>query len=158
VVEMQVDDSPVISADRTSTAAFGDQDLLDLLVAPRDRLPQAALAVPPKPTIAGGVVGELHLPVVGTVPDLDGPRARLRRGSPAIREQRLECLDSCLQALRQDQRELAIDYYRDAGQQKIERRREIAARMGISMNALGIRACRIRNTLEACVETCCAKP
>jgi hypothetical protein len=28
----------------------------------------------------------------------------------------------------------------------------MAMRLGISMNALGIRACRIRDTLEACVD------
>jgi hypothetical protein len=59
--------------------------------------------------------------------------------------------------LRADQRELVVEYYRDAGRQKIERRREIAERLGITMNALGIRACRIRSTLEACVGSCCGK-
>jgi len=57
--------------------------------------------------------------------------------------------------LKAEQRELVLEYYRDAGRQKIERRREMAARLGISMNALGIRACRIRNALEACVGACC---
>ncbi len=71
------------------------------------------------------------------------------------REQRLECLDCCLEELKPDQRELVIEYYRDTGRQKIERRRELANRLGITMNALGIRACRIRNTLEACVESRC---
>ena len=73
----------------------------------------------------------------------------------AIRERRLECLDRCLCGLKAEQRELVLEYYRDAGRQKIERRREMAARRGISMNALGIRACRIRNSLEACVGACC---
>jgi DNA-directed RNA polymerase specialized sigma24 family protein len=72
----------------------------------------------------------------------------------AIREQRLECLESCLQTLKPEQRELVIEYYRDVRRQKIERRRHLATRLGISMNALGIRACRIRGTLEACVEAC----
>ena len=30
----------------------------------------------------------------------------------------------------------------------------MASRLGITMNALGIRACRIRGALEACVEAC----
>jgi len=38
--------------------------------------------------------------------------------------------------------------------QKIERRRELATRLGITMNALGIRAFRIRDGLMACVESC----
>ncbi len=71
------------------------------------------------------------------------------------RERRLECLDRCLLKLKPDQRELMIEYYRDAKRQRIERRRDLAARLGITMNALGIRACRIRGALEVCVDGCC---
>lgn len=71
-----------------------------------------------------------------------------------IREQRLDCLDRCLQELRPDQRELVIEYYRDARRQRIEHRRELAQRLGITMNALAIRACRIRDALMTCVERC----
>ena len=67
-------------------------------------------------------------------------------------EQRFECFDHCLQQLKPDQRELIVEYYQDAKRQKIERRRDLAKRLGISMNALSIRASRIRSTLEACVE------
>jgi DNA-directed RNA polymerase specialized sigma24 family protein len=82
--------------------------------------------------------------------------ARLARvdDGMALTERRLECLDRCLDELKPEQRELVVDYYRDTRRQKIERRREIAKRLGISMNALGIRACRIRSALETCVETC----
>lgn len=72
----------------------------------------------------------------------------------AVQEQRLDCLDRCLQELRPDQRELVLEYYRDTGRQKIDRRRELAKRLGITMNALSIRACRIRETLLACVQGC----
>jgi DNA-directed RNA polymerase specialized sigma24 family protein len=71
-----------------------------------------------------------------------------------IREQRLECLEPCLQKLRPEQRELAVEYFRDSGRQRIERRRDLARRLGITMNALGIRAFRIRDTLMTCVEAC----
>ncbi|MGH9144040.1 MAG: RNA polymerase sigma factor [Vicinamibacterales bacterium] len=71
-----------------------------------------------------------------------------------VREQRLDCLDRCLQELKPDQRELIVEYYADVRRQKIERRREMAARLGITMNALGIRAFRIRDNLMACVEGC----
>ena len=49
---------------------------------------------------------------------------------------------------------LIVDYYRDTRRQKIERRRELADRLGITMNALAIRACRIRDTLLTCLEGC----
>ena len=61
------------------------------------------------------------------------------------------CLDRCLQELRVDQRELVIEYYRDSKREKVERRQALAKSLGITMNALAIRASRIRATLEACV-------
>jgi DNA-directed RNA polymerase specialized sigma24 family protein len=70
------------------------------------------------------------------------------------REQRLDCLDRCLDHLKPEQRTLIVEYYRDAGRQKIERRRALADRLGISMNALAIRTSRIRDTLLTCMEGC----
>ena len=72
-----------------------------------------------------------------------------------VRERRLECLERCLQKLKPDQRELIVEYYRDAARERIDRRRALAERLGISMNALAVRACRIRDTLEACVSAGC---
>lgn len=73
---------------------------------------------------------------------------------PAIRDQRLECLDRCLRELKGEQCELILEYYRDERRQRIERRRDLATRFGLTMNALGIRACRIRDALMTCVEGC----
>jgi DNA-directed RNA polymerase specialized sigma24 family protein len=73
----------------------------------------------------------------------------------ATKEQRLDCLERCLETLKPEQRTLIVDYYRDARREKIERRRDLARQLGVSMNALAIRACRIRDALEACVEGCC---
>ena len=73
----------------------------------------------------------------------------------SVQEQRLDCLDRCLNTLKPDQRELAIEYYRDAKRARIDRRRALAERLRITMNALGVRACRIRNALETCVDACC---
>jgi DNA-directed RNA polymerase specialized sigma24 family protein len=69
-----------------------------------------------------------------------------------VREHRLDCLDRCLQELKPDQREMIVEYYAEVRRQKIERRRDLAARLGITMNALAIRAFRIRDGLMACVE------
>jgi DNA-directed RNA polymerase specialized sigma24 family protein len=85
-------------------------------------------------------------------------RAPVMDESAAIEEQRLDSLDRCLQQLKLEQRELVVEYYRDTGRQKIERRRDLAKRLGITMNALGIRACRIRAALERCVEACKTEP
>ncbi|HTM24626.1 MAG TPA: hypothetical protein VL225_05480 [Vicinamibacterales bacterium] len=80
--------------------------------------------------------------------------AGAREADAVARDRRLECLDRCLVKLKPEQRELVIEYYRDAKRQRIDRRREMASRMGISMNALGIRLCRIRGSLEACMGAC----
>jgi DNA-directed RNA polymerase specialized sigma24 family protein len=70
------------------------------------------------------------------------------------RERRLACLDRCLDGLKPAHRELIVEYYADVRRQKIERRRELAARLGISMNALAVRAHRIREALMMCMQTC----
>ena len=80
----------------------------------------------------------------------DGERDETRDAQ----EQRLECLDVCLADLDVEHRQLIVEYYADGPGRTIARRRELAARMGISMNALAIRAWRIRERLMACVEGC----
>jgi DNA-directed RNA polymerase specialized sigma24 family protein len=73
------------------------------------------------------------------------------------RERLLDCLERCLQQLDAADRALILDYYRGEQGVKIEQRRELAARLNITANALSIRACRIRVKLEACVSACSAR-
>lgn len=73
----------------------------------------------------------------------------------ARHERRMDCLDRCVEGLPPEQQSLIVDYYRDEKRAKIERRRAQAQRLGITMNALSVRACRIRDALEACVQDCC---
>jgi DNA-directed RNA polymerase specialized sigma24 family protein len=70
------------------------------------------------------------------------------------RERGLDCLGRCLEHLKPEDRALIIEYYRDAKRTRIERRRALAARLGITMNALSIRMWRLRANLEACVGAC----
>lgn len=81
----------------------------------------------------------------------DARTTALEEHTEADNEQRLACLERCLLKLKPDQRELILEYYQDTRREKIDRRRDMAKRLGISMNALAIRACRIRDLLEACV-------
>jgi DNA-directed RNA polymerase specialized sigma24 family protein len=76
----------------------------------------------------------------------------------AVEERRLECVERCLTRLKPEQRELILEYYYADRREKIERRRALAARLRITMNALSIRACRIRGKLESCVGSCLGKP
>jgi DNA-directed RNA polymerase specialized sigma24 family protein len=72
-----------------------------------------------------------------------------------VQEKRMNCLDRCLQTLQAGQRELIMEYYRGERGARMEHRGALAARLGVTANALSIRACRIRTTLERCVKTCC---
>jgi DNA-directed RNA polymerase specialized sigma24 family protein len=69
-------------------------------------------------------------------------------------DQSLDCLGRCLNTLKPEDRRLIVEYYRDAKRQRIDRRRELARELGITMNALGIRAWRLRASLERCVGAC----
>jgi DNA-directed RNA polymerase specialized sigma24 family protein len=70
------------------------------------------------------------------------------------KELTLGCLERCLEKLAPAERELILEYYQGEQQEKIQRRKQIAQRLGVSANALSIRACRIRDRLEACVRSC----
>jgi DNA-directed RNA polymerase specialized sigma24 family protein len=74
------------------------------------------------------------------------------------REARLRCLDHCLSELPVESRCLVLTYHSDEGRAKIDRRRQMAEGFGIPLNALRIRAHRIRIVLEKCLEDCLAQP
>jgi RNA polymerase sigma factor (sigma-70 family) len=75
----------------------------------------------------------------------------------AANEKMLDCLDRCLKRLTSEESSLILEYYQGEQQEKIQRRAQIAMRLGVSANALSIRACRIRNKLEAWVRSCCTE-
>lgn len=70
------------------------------------------------------------------------------------KEKMLGCLEECAGKLESANREIIFRYYYGEERAKIENRRRLAAELGISMNALTIRACRIRDKLESCVGKC----
>ena len=69
-------------------------------------------------------------------------------------ESRLTCLRSCLQTLSPDNRELILEYYQGEKGEKIENRKKLLDRLGIPVNTLRMRALRLRERLQACVEEC----
>jgi len=71
------------------------------------------------------------------------------------KEKMLSCLDKCSTELDTKNRDLIFGYYVGNEGVKIENRRSMAAGLGITVNALSIRAFRIRDKLEACVRLCC---
>jgi DNA-directed RNA polymerase specialized sigma24 family protein len=69
-------------------------------------------------------------------------------------ESRLTCLRSCLQTLSPDNRELILQYYQGEKGEKIENRKKLLDRLGIPVNTLRMRALRLRERLQSCVEEC----
>ncbi|HEX6715779.1 MAG TPA: hypothetical protein VF088_01635 [Pyrinomonadaceae bacterium] len=69
-------------------------------------------------------------------------------------ERMYECLDRCMETLPEKNQQFVIRYYQDEKKAKIDNRNLLAAEMGIAVNALRIRAHRIRKLLKECVTSC----
>jgi DNA-directed RNA polymerase specialized sigma24 family protein len=69
-------------------------------------------------------------------------------------EEQSACLDKCMEKLTPANRQLVVQYYQEEKRAKIEHRKQLADQMGIALNALRIRAHRIRSALQLCVQTC----
>lgn len=82
------------------------------------------------------------------------PQSRIDSEEADEPESRLECLEMCLRTLTAENRELIIQYYRKERGAKIENRRAMALGMGIQLNALRIRAHRIKTKMEECISDC----
>ena len=84
----------------------------------------------------------------------DNPAAPQADDEKERREKVLNCLEQCAAQLEPLNRELIFRYYTGQGRVKIENRRALAEELGVTVNALSVRACRIRDKLEACVRRC----
>jgi len=69
-------------------------------------------------------------------------------------EGRLTCLRTCLQTLSADNRELILQYYQGEKSEKIQNRKKLMERLGVPVNTLRMRALRLRERLQGCVEEC----
>lgn len=99
---------------------------------------------------------QLRSPVLREVPleniDL---RAGDEKADLALeREAGLKCLEHCSNAIDPAQRDLIIRYYSGEKGEKIANRKQIADNLGVSLNALAIRAFRIREKLANCIDKC----
>jgi len=70
---------------------------------------------------------------------------------------RLECLRDYLQTLSPDNRELILQYYQGEKSEKIRNRKKLLERLGIPVNTLRMRALRLRERLQGCVEQCLSR-
>jgi DNA-directed RNA polymerase specialized sigma24 family protein len=80
----------------------------------------------------------------------------VRSGPEAEDEIPPECLARCLGALAPESRDVILEYYGGEGRSRIDGRKRMARRMGISECALRSRAQRLRDRLARCVALCLA--
>jgi DNA-directed RNA polymerase specialized sigma24 family protein len=80
--------------------------------------------------------------------------AGVSRPEDAVADRQQDCFDTCLQTLTPKNREVILTYYAGEGHARIEERRRLAERLGSDLNALRVRAHRIRVQLEQCVFDC----
>ena len=98
-----------------------------------------------------GVAHHVHL-------EFRRKKTRYPSSSPAVGDARpeaqYECLEECIAGLMPRSRELVLRYYQEERQAKIKLRKQLAMQLGIPLNALRIRACRIRTNLLTCMLQC----
>ena len=86
-----------------------------------------------------------ELPEIGVLP-VDEEREE--------QDEKLKCLDKCLNELSLENREIIVGYYKGEKRGKIENRNLLAESLGIPNNALRNRAVRLRDKLENCITNC----
>jgi DNA-directed RNA polymerase specialized sigma24 family protein len=64
------------------------------------------------------------------------------------------CLEKCLDKLASNPRRMIEQYYAADKRAKIDLRKRIAAELGIGISVLRLRALRIRDKLQTCIEQC----
>jgi hypothetical protein len=73
---------------------------------------------------------------------------------PTGDEPQIECLQQCLGTLSSENRELILQYYQGEKSEKIRNRKQLTTRLGVPLNTLRMRALRLRERLQGCVEQC----
>ncbi len=88
---------------------------------------------------------------------LDDEPVAVEAPHPPTDDATVACLDRCLERLEPETRRQVIDYYTAEGRGRIDGRKRIAARLGVSATALRLRMLRARLSLERCVGGCLAR-
>lgn len=64
------------------------------------------------------------------------------------------CLTKCLNELNESERDLFVRYFQGEGRDRINARDKLAQELGLTANALRIKAHRLRKRLRLCIEKC----
>lgn len=97
---------------------------------------------------------EARAQLLRLVPPVSQDSELLRATEQSESERQQDCLETCLSALTDKNRDIILTYYADERQARIDTRRQLATRLGTDLNALRVRAHRIRAGLEQCVAQC----
>lgn len=84
----------------------------------------------------------------------EATRLDLNAGVGEDREAEYECLEACLAELATEVRKMIVEYYRGEKAGRVQRRKDLARRLGISVEVLRVRAVRVRGSLVKCVKKC----
>jgi RNA polymerase sigma factor (sigma-70 family) len=105
-----------------------------------------------------GVARNIYNDYLKSLPDeVDVEPELLSAGPPeelGESEAEHDCLEKCLGELTPQNRDLILEYHREKEGAKIEHHKEMAKRLGITLNALRILMCRIRAGLKKCMREC----
>lgn len=61
--------------------------------------------------------------------------------------------DECMEELSMENRSFILSYYDDSGRAKINKRKSLTEKLGVSRNAVTLRAFQIRKKLEKCIKS-----
>ncbi len=89
--------------------------------------------------------------------EYDADDEQQREQERQARERRLECFEECLGKLPPETRTFIVEYYREENGLKIGQRKAQAARLQTTLNALRLRASRLRRELGACINSCLSR-
>lgn len=86
----------------------------------------------------------------------DLPETPVEPNVPDDPDQRMQCLRRCVATkFDGEEKRLVISYYdTEVGEKAKTARRRLAESFGLTLNALKVRACRLRMRLEACINDC----
>lgn len=97
-----------------------------------------------------GVANKVHLEYLRR----KAPQPQSPPTDSARAELEYRCLERCIARLSQEDQDLLLKEYGAKGKTKAERRKALADELGITLNALRIRAYRIRTSLKECILKC----
>lgn len=101
-----------------------------------------------------GVARYVYLEYVKKIPEPLPPGLVSESEDPRESELAYNCLESCMSHLTPGNRELVLQYFQDEKRAKIDHRKELTRRLGITLNALRIRTHRLCASLKKCMQEC----